>query len=179
MSSLTWKFSQEGYMRRLRYGVITLAVATGCALNPAPVPVVGDSWGISDLAGEWTGEYRGGYSNRSGTIVFKLAAGRDTAYGDVVMAPRLSFGAHSDDPTYSSRSLERPQTLFIRFVRVEDNRINGVMEPYMLPDCECLVYTAFTGLRRGNRIEGTFVTQDREGYISPERGTWWVVRKEF
>jgi hypothetical protein len=160
-------------MRFLRLSVLSLAI-TACALNPAPVPIVGDSWGIADMAGEWIGDYRG--PERSGTIVFRLEAGHDTAFGDVVMAPRLTLGR--TDPEVHSTYLPRdtPRTLFIRFVRVEDNQVSGIMEPYRSPDCGCVLSTAFTGVRRGNRIQGTFVTHHSECSMPPERGTWWAER---
>ena len=157
-------------------GVLALAVA-GCALNPPPVPIVGDSWGIVDLAGEWTGEYRGTDHDRSGTIVFRLEAGHDTAFGDVVMSPRLRLGAQNDDRVVLPYPAHTPpRTLFIRFVRVEGNQVTGIIEPYRSPDCGCLLNTSFTGTRRGNRIQGLFVTQHRECEMRPEYGTWWAER---
>lgn len=161
-------------MRGFRYCALAV-LSAACALNPAPVPVVGDSWSISDLAGEWEGEYRG--PQRTGSILFTLEAGRDTAFGDVVMAPRLSFGARTDATPVPYPVQDRPRTLFIRFVRVENDRVSGVMDPYPSPDCECLLSTAFTGTRRGDRITGTYVTQHRECDMPPERGTWWAERK--
>ena len=160
-------------MRFLFGSALALSLA-GCALNPAPVPLVGDSWGITDLAGEWTGEYRGPV--RNGSIVFRLEAGHDTAFGDVVMSPRLTLGGRDDPqvPTYPARDVAR--ALFIRFVRVEGNQVTGVIEPYRSPDCGCLLNTSFTGTRRGNRIQGVFVTQHGECDMMPERGTWWAER---
>ena len=167
-------------MRFLHLCVLAFA-GSACAMNPAPVPVVGDSWSITDIAGEWTGEYRGTNNNRTGSIYFKLAAGRDTAFGDVVMAPRLSLnGAYTDhSPIVPRVPKDRPRTLFIRFVRVENDRVSGVMDPYLSPDCDCLLSTAFSGVRRGDRIQGTYVTQHRECDMPPERGTWWAERKTF
>jgi hypothetical protein len=68
--------------------------------------------------------------------------------------------------------------LFIRFVNVEDNRVSGAMEPYPSPDCECMLHTTFTGLRRGNRIEGTFLTRHEDCGMKTESGTWWAERKQ-
>jgi hypothetical protein len=162
---------------RLLYGWLMAASVAGCAMNPAPVPVVGDSWGILDLAGEWTGEYQGRDTDRSGSIVFRLDAGHDTAFGDVVMSPGLTLGSRNNPQAYPvNPARDAARTLFIRFVRVEGNQVTGIMEPYRSPDCGCLLSTAFTGVRRGNRIQGTYVTQHRECEMPPEHGTWWVER---
>ena len=165
----------------MRHSSISLAaiILAGCALNPAPVPVRGDSWGIADLVGEWTGEYTSPDTRRSGSIRFALQAGRDTAYGDIVMVPGVSTGLHANAPDRwpTNRPLRSdPRALFIRFVLVEGNRVSGSIEPYPSPDCECLLHTTFAGLRRGNRIEGRFVTRHEDCGMNTESGTWWAVR---
>lgn len=165
-------------MRALLSGVAAIVFA-GCALNPAPVPVRGDSWSIDDLAGEWIGEYSSPDTRRSGSIHFVLQAGRDTAFGDVVMVPGLTSRQYTDDPEiwprrYPLRS--DPRALFIRFVNVEGNRVSGAIEPYPSPDCECTLHTTFTGLRRIDRIEGTYLTRHQE-HGAIESGKWWAERK--
>jgi len=52
---------------------------TGCAARPSPVPLQADANALATLAGEWSGEYSSAATGRSGSIVFTLAAGRDTA----------------------------------------------------------------------------------------------------
>ena len=166
-------------MRTLALGTVALMLA-GCALNPAPVPVVGDSWSITDLAGEWNGEYSSADTRRSGSIHFVLEAGRDTAFGDVIMVPALSMGAH--DPQHETWERNRPfrsdpRALFIQFVRAEGNRINGAIQPYPAPDCECTLHTSFMGVRTGSRIEGTFITRHEDCGMTAETGKWWAVRR--
>jgi hypothetical protein len=166
-------------MRALVSGVAVMVLA-GCALNPAPVPVRGDAWGITALAGEWIGEYHSPDTRRSGSIHFSLATGRDTAFGDVVMVPGISARQYTTDPDVwpKQRALQRdPVGLFIRFVNVDDNRISGAIEPYPSPDCECTLQTTFSGMRRGNRIEGTFLTRHSECSMKEETGTWWAERR--
>ena len=165
-------------MRRLMSCFAAIALA-GCALNPAPVPVRGDAWGIADLAGEWVGEYESPDTRRSGSIHFTLAAGRDTAFGDVIMVPGMTSRQYMDDPDVFPRRRplrSDPTALFIRFVNVEGNRVSGAIEPYPSPDCECTLHTIFTGLRRGNRIEGTFLTRHEKGGAKTESGSWWASR---
>jgi hypothetical protein len=50
------------------------------------------------------------------------------------------------------------------------------MEPYRDPACDCLLSTTFTGRRRGDVIEGTFVANP--GPKHPvQTGTWSVSRQ--
>jgi hypothetical protein len=70
-----------------------------------------------------------------------------------------------------------PRALFIRFVNVDGNRVSGAIEPYPSPDCECTLHTTFAGLRRGDRIEGTFLTRHEDCGMRTDSGTWWAVRK--
>ena len=165
-------------MRHISFALVAIMLA-GCALHPAPVPVRGDSWGIADLAGEWTGEYTSPDTRRSGSIRFALQAGRDTAYGDVVMVPGVSLGQQPGDVAHWPKNhpvRSDPRALSIRFVNVEGNRVSGTIEPYPSPDCECLLHTSFTGLRRGGRIEGSFLTRHEDCGMKTESGTWWAVR---
>jgi hypothetical protein len=155
-------------------------VLAGCALNPAPVPVRGDSWGIAELVGEWIGEYQSPDTRRSGSIHFVLEAGRDTAFGDIVMVPGITSRQYTDDPEIWPRRFplrSDPRALFIRFVNVVDDRVSGAITPYPSPDCECTLHTMFTGQRRGDRIEGTFLTRHEDCGMKTESGTWWAERK--
>ena len=148
-------------MRVVSLGLIAL-VAGACALNPAPVPVVGDSRDITSLTGEWLGEYRGQDNGRTGSILFRLAAGTDTAHGDVIMVPRASSGLAPDHPeshlVHAHTQVAVSRALSIRFVDVTGRQITGVIDLYPSPDCECQLLTTFRGERRGNRIEGSFTT---------------------
>ena len=124
-------------------------------MRPAPVPVRGDARGIVDLTGNWLGEYYSADTRRSGSIMFKLEADRDTAYGDVIMVPASAGWRTADSEAWFERRPVRPETrtLVIRFVQVDGNSVSGTIEPYRSPDCGCLLYTTFEGDRRGNRIE--------------------------
>jgi hypothetical protein len=168
-------------MRRIFSSFAAFALA-GCTMNPAPVPVRGDAWSIAALAGEWIGEYRSPDTRRSGSIHFSLDAGRDTAFGDVVMVPGLSSRQYTDDPEMWPRRFplrSDPRALFIRFVRVEGNHVNGAINPYPSPDCDCMLHTSFAGIRRGDRIDGTFLTRHEDCGMKTESGTWWAERRRI
>src|SRR5262245_11848817 len=60
----------------------------GCAGTAPRIPVEGSAQDLAALAGDWRGEYQGAAGGRSGLLEFHLAAGADTATGDVLMFPR-------------------------------------------------------------------------------------------
>src|SRR5512139_1321135 len=104
-------------MRGAFLGALALATAS-CALNPASVPVSGGDADVSALVGEWAGEYRSVETGRSGSILFILEAGSDTAHGDVVMVPRETGMTHDDAMRVATTRRAANQVLTIRFVRV-------------------------------------------------------------
>src|SRR5262249_23757625 len=120
-------WSEEGTMKRL-VG-IALMVA-GCSGAPSPVPVVGTPAGLGKRAGEWSGEYQG--TGRSGSIVFKLAAGADNAAGDVVMITnqRREQRLPSQDPSAGLPIARTPEVLAIEFVRAAGGGVSGRLHPY-------------------------------------------------
>lgn len=170
-------------MRSAAIGVLALlsVVIGGCATVPAPVPVVGDEAGLGQLTGEWGGEYRGETSGRSGSIVFKLAAGADTAFGDVVMIPRQRRESRLpvQDPSTGLPTPRTPEVLSIAFVRAQDGGLSGSLNLYRDPDCDCLLITRFQGRIRGDVIEGTFTSMPAEGGPTQmQTGTWKVTRNK-
>jgi hypothetical protein len=172
--------AREMTMRRLGVGALaTLAlIVAGCNGAPAPVPVVGAPMDIAKLAGEWGGDYRNDANGRTGSIVFNLSAGADTAYGDVVMIPRQRRVERmpSQDPSQGLPVSRAPEVLSIAFVRAEGGGVRGQLVPYRDPECDCLVITHFKGSIRGNVIEGTFDTRHVEENLTTT-GTWKVKRK--
>lgn len=168
-----------GYAVVLRVLVVVVALATfSCAPPPPPVAVVGDQTGLAQLAGEWAGEYSSAETGRSGSIVFTLAAGQDTAYGDVVMIPAGSREAFRPpmEPYADDHPRPRAEVLTIRFVRVSGNQISGTLDPYRDPTTGATLATTFEGHLRGDRIEGTYVSRVT-GSGESFSGRWRVARK--
>lgn len=168
-------------MNALRWTVCVAVAgaAAACAPGaPSPVPVSAPG-GTEALAGEWAGEYDSPSLGRSGSIVFHLDAGRDTAQGDVLMVPRGSGQALRRAPAQAPGTLVpaalTPQVLTIRFVRLEGDRVSGALDPYLDPECGCRVFTTFEGTLGGDRLRGTFVT--RGGPRGPVTGKWSVRRR--
>ncbi len=151
-------------------------LTAGCASNPAPVPVAGSAADLSKLTGDWVGEYSSVVTGRSGSIVFRLSAGADTAYGDVIMLSRRARRAGTGDQ--AGVPAERTaQTLTVSFVRAQGGGVTGRLDPYLDPDCNCTVVTVFEGRFRGNSIAGTYTTSRDTGSPSPT-GRWKVTRKK-
>ena len=163
----------------MRAALSGLALAvTACAMNPPPIPVSGAVPEVSALAGEWLGEYQSVETGRSGSVWFKLEAGRDTAFGDVVMVPSgVRAMHHTPTGAESAAQMRQSQYLTIRFVRVSGHRVMGTIDLYPSPDCECVLLTRFEGVHQGDRISGSFTTQHSGHESAPQKGTWWVTRK--
>jgi hypothetical protein len=174
--------AEEVTMKRiLAIGVLAAfaLLAAGCSVAPAPVPVVGAPADIGRLAGEWGGEYRGETTGRSGNIVFKLSAGADTAFGDVVMIPRVRRPERlpTQDPSAGLPIARVPEVLSIAFVRTAEGGVTGRLVPYRDPECQCMVDTRFEGRVHGETIEGTFTSRLMENR-EIRTGVWKVTRKQ-
>lgn len=154
----------------------SVLVAAACSANPSPVPVIGAEADVSALAGEWVGEYRSPEAGRSGSISFKLEAGRDTAFGDVLMIPAGQETGAAGRARTTDALRSAPRALMIRFVRVSGNSISGSIDPYQSPDCGCILFTTFHGTIEGNRISGELLIRHSAQDAPPQRGTWWAER---
>lgn len=152
---------------------------SACAGNPAPVPVRGEVLGIQRLVGEWVGSYESRDSDRNGSILFQLEAGRDTAYGDVLMIQaeqRIDYVAPYDDTQgVRQRSEPLPQVLTIRFVMVTGDLLSGILDPYEDPRCGCRLRTVFEGRLTDDHVQGTYESEHR-GSGKIDRGSWKVER---
>ena len=156
--------------------VMLVTLVAGCRYRPDPVPLHGSPAELVRLAGQWVGEYQGIDSRRSGSITFTITARGDSAFGDVLMVPRGSeVPIFPEDRGVAHEAHERsPELLHIEFVAVAGGRVAGTLEPYLAPDCSCVVRTTFTGAVAGEAISGTFLTLGAAGL--EQRGTWRVIR---
>jgi hypothetical protein len=163
-----------------RRAVLAAALlALGCAYHPPPVRMEASPAELAKMAGHWTGGYTG-WRWGGGSIVFTLVPGEDHAHGDVLMTPRGALRPYRPwrDPARTGvpgRLDDTPLILGIAFVHVEDGEVEGALDPYFDPECECRALTRFRGRLRGDVIEGTYVTvNDRDD--SGMHGTWRVRR---
>ncbi len=162
-------------MRRL-LTLMAASLISACAANPAPVPVVGDEVSVATLAGRWEGSYSSTETGRSGSIIFTLTAGEDTAHGDVLMVPAAQEEPPDPERPGAMPFGPRTQVLTIAFVQVGGARVVGQLDPYRDPECGCELTTTFEGRVEGDVIDGTFVTRHaHEGVV--REGRWRVTRK--
>lgn len=161
---------------------VAAAVLAGCGGTQMPVPVSGTETDLAQLAGEWVGEYSSVETGRSGSIVFHLIAGTDSAHGDVLMNPLGMVPQQPMDPTRAGPAPppSTAQVLAISFVRIEGGRVSGRLAPYTDPACDCPAHTVFEGRLSGEgasrALEGTYTTR-REGAATEQRGRWRVMRR--
>jgi hypothetical protein len=129
------------------------------------------------LAGEWDGSYSSDETGRTGSIVFKLAAGADSAFGDVVMVPAVDEALPAGRVPIEGAHYHRlPQVITISFVRCEGNEVTGRLNVYEDPDTHERVFTTFTGYLKDHTLKGTFVSLfETSGHRAG--GKWEVTRK--
>ena len=170
-------------MRTSFVAICSAVLLAGCASVPRPVPVVGPRAGLGALVGDWSGQYSSPETGRSGSIAFKLEAGKDTAFGSVVMVPRAQYdrvaaGAPVERQTVMASTTQKSgELLTIRFVRMERNQVVGTLDPYRDPDCGCQLKTTLRGeFTDESTIEGTFNSIGSEMSHLPTSGRWKVSR---
>ena len=163
---------------KLSAGAIAIAgFLIACGGSQSPVPVVGREADISRLAGEWSGDYSSGETGRSGSILFTLKSGTDTATGDVVMTPRYAAAGPTQAGPPSPQSAPQPsQAIDIKFVRVTGGMVSGSLAPYTDPTCNCPLHTTFVGRLVGDTLSGTYSSR-HENAQDVQQGRWRVVRK--
>jgi len=161
-----------------RFPLLPLLLVMACHSAPTtPVPVSGPSTAIAALAGEWDGTYESDDGTRAGSIDFHLQAGRDTAFGDVIMIPRgWNNPVGPEDPAPQRHEVVPTRFLTIRFVHVREGTLSGELDRYRDPDCGCLLRTVFEGTLSGDELKGRYISYHQKGE-TPATGQWHAVRK--
>ncbi len=166
-----------GQLGAIGLAAMILGSQTACSATSPSVQLIAQRADLASLVGEWVGEYSSAESGRSGSIVFKLAAGADSATGDVVMTPRGSGEPLSANaPPGGGAVRPASQPLRIRFVRLESGAVSGTLEPYRDPELGILLNTVFTGTLDGDQIRGTFTTSGAE-LPRAQHGEWHATRR--
>ena len=160
-----------------------LAVALWACGHPGtPVPVEGTAADLTQLAGRWVGDFSSVETGRSGSIVFRLSATGDSAYGDVLMNPAdLAYRGQARDPSAAPGAVPTapapaPQWIEIRFVRVSGGRVSGTLKPYTDPTCHCPLFTTFEGRLVADTLSGTYTSRHQAGGAA-QQGRWSAVRE--
>lgn len=163
------------------FGVAAISLGgSACAYNPRPVQMDASRADWEILAGNWRGGYTTTSPGRGGFIDFRLSAGDEQAFGDVLMIAedaRVPYRPYPPgDPRLGPTDAPYTQLLTIRFVRVEHGLISGTMAPYWDPDRSCQASAIFLGDVKGRVIEGTFTSICEDG-VRQLRGRWRVTRQ--
>lgn len=166
-------------MFRASLGTMAVAAfAAACSSNtPQVIPLSGEPADISALEGQWIGSYHAyNPSGRSGTILFRIQAGQDTARGEVLMhvagretAEIIPF---TTDPW---ADVSPDQILEVTFVRAAGGTVFGRFDIYNDPVCGCEIRTTLTGRINGDLLEGTYNSAHLNG-ADRTTGRWRVVR---
>lgn len=159
--------------------ILGALLISACVYKPTPVTLIASPGDVISLAGTWEGTYQGKESERTGSILFTIEAGKDTAHGDVLMEapPRYQFVAADVASGEHMRHSRAPEVLRITWVGLHRGYVEGALEAYIAPDCQCTVKTVFSGYVNddGDVIKGEFVTT---GTSLRQTGTWTVRKKK-
>jgi len=156
-----------------------IAVLLACAQPGTPVPVTGSPVDLTQLAGRWVGDFSSIETGRSGSIVFRLSATGDSAFGDVLMNPTdIANRSQVRDPSAAPTTppAPTPQWIEINFVRVAGGRVSGTLKPYTDPTCNCPLFTTFEGRLAGDTLSGTYTSRHQAGGPG-QQGRWTAVRE--
>ena len=154
---------------------LAIVLFASCSYRSSSVRLQGDPVSIAWLAGTWQGEFEGASSGRRGSLSFYLPSGTDSLVGDVMMVDPAGNVIHAADRADVHRlHVRNNQLLSIDVVVVHADAIRGVLEPYIAPDCSCVVSTTFIGRVLGDEITGTFETRGSSGYRA--EGVWRMTR---
>jgi len=165
-------------MQRAALIIAGLAASVlACATKTPGIQLTSSDFDLQPLVGVWRGDYSNPQNGRRGTIAFTLRAGESAASGNVLMIPKPdSLLTPEERELVSDVPSTGRQVIPIHFIRKEGGSLNGTLDPYRLPDCDCMVTTTFQGsFVDANTIQGTFTTvPSRAGTITS--GTWNVKR---
>lgn len=154
------------------------ASIAACGRRPPSIELSSSDFDLNPLVGEWRGTYSSPVTGRTGTIAFTLRAGEGAASGNVVMIPKAdSLLTPEEREAVSNVSSAQRALLKIHFVRKEGGTLNGTLDPYRDPDCDCLATTTFHGVfRDAGTIDGTFTTVPSAPGGSVTSGKWTAKR---
>jgi len=165
-------------LARIFTALAVSALTTACATTPPGTEITSSDFDVQPLVGVWRGSFGSAQTGRSGTVAFTLRAGESSAKGNVVLIPK-------PDSLLTPEEREAPENVNmpgrivvpITFVRKEGGNLNGTLDPYTAPDCNCIVTTTFQGMfTDANTIEGSFTTVPSKAGATVSSGAWKVTR---
>jgi len=167
-------------MRRATILIVTgiVSLTVGCAGKQPGIGVSASDFDLQPLVGVWRGSYSNPLTGRNGTIGFSLRAGESFASGSVVMIPKPDSLLTEEERELLSEETPAGRTvLSIKFIRKEGGSLNGTLNPYRSPDCDCTVNTTFEGtFKDAATLVGTFTTVPSKAGAAVTSGTWQATR---
>jgi hypothetical protein len=159
---------------------LTLAVlastSTACTRPTPGIELASSDFDVGPLVGQWRGSFSSSQSGRSGTIAFTLRAGESAASGNVVMFQKPDSLLTPEEREMMANVPDRT-VLKIHFLRKEGGTVNGTLDPYTDPSCDCTANTTFRGLfTNPTTIEGTYTTVHSTPGAEIIAGKWKVTR---
>jgi hypothetical protein len=156
-----------------------ISVSTlACATTPPGTEITSSDFDLLPLVGVWRGNFNSSQTGRAGTVAFTLRAGESSAKGNVVLIPRPdSLLTPEEREVVENGGSGGRSVVPITFIRKEGGTMNGTLDPYRAPDCDCIVTTTFQGtFSDANTIVGTYTTVPSKAGASVTGGTWKVTR---
>lgn len=167
-------------MQRVKLVIAALLSAStfGCATTPPGTEISSSDFDLLPLVGVWRGNFNSSQTGRAGTIAFTLRAGESSAKGNVVLIPRPdSLLTPEEREALENVASAGRAVVPITFIRKEGGSLNGTLDPYRAPDCDCMVTTTFEGtFTDASTIAGTYTTVPSKAGSSVTSGTWKVTR---
>ena len=162
--------------RAIAVTVAAFATTIACARRTPGIELGSSDFDLNPLVGQWRGSFSSAQTGRTGTIAFNLNAGESAATGNVVMFSKPDSLLTPEERDLAANVPERT-VLRIHFVRKEGGSVNGGLDPYRDPECDCTVTTLFTGtFTNSSTIEGSYTTVRSTPGSDIVSGKWKVVR---
>lgn len=167
------RHARRGFWIRVLAAAALAASLSACATGRMIV-LKGEPRSLAFLAGEWEGTFIGDADSPDGTLWFAMIAGEDHAHGDVRMTPRDRTLYTRFDPRERTGFAEPITYLDIRWVRMEGFLVEGRLDPFLDPVCQCRAETTFRAALGDDRLDGTYLTRLADGTV--RTGRWRALR---
>lgn len=163
--------------RAIALTLTAFAITTvACSRGTPGIELASSDFDLNPLVGQWRGSFSSAQTGRTGTIAFNLNAGESAATGSVVMFAKPDSLLDPEERELAANVPDRT-VLKIHFLRKEGGSVNGGLDPYRDPECDCTVTTLFQGtFTNSTTIEGSYTTVRNKPGSDIVSGKWKVTR---
>ena len=157
---------------------LVATTSTACARSTPGIEMRSSDFDLDPLVGQWRGSFVSSQPGRTGTIAFTLRAGESAASGSVVLFQKPDSLLSPEERELMANVPDRT-VLKIHFLRKEGGSVNGALDPYRDPECDCTVTSTFQGtFTDPATIEGEYTTVRGKPGTDIIRGRWKVTRQK-